>query len=82
MLIQLPFFRESITNFSKASKSCGGWLNQASLQNIRNFEGIIFLENIRNFFRIDFFYFMLGVGKRVISLHIPLLISQINLSSI
>ena len=57
------FFRESIRNFSKGAKSCGFRINQASFQNIRNFRLYFFSGNIRNFLRVNFFYFGVGVGK-------------------
>ena len=78
----MAFFSGKYNKFFKDCEELWWLAKSGVIAEHKNFEGITFLENIRNFFRVDFFYFMLGVGKCVISLHIPLLISQINLSSI
>ena len=62
------FFRESVKNLSKGAKNCEGRLNQASLQNIRNFQGIIFFRKYKTFFSYNFFYFTFGFGLLHISL--------------
>ena len=48
------FHQESIRDFFKGVKSCDSRSNQASFQNIKNFQGIIFSENITIFFRNNF----------------------------
>ena len=48
------FHQESIRDFFKGVKSCDSRSNQAPFQNIKNFQGIIFSENITIFFRNNF----------------------------
>ena len=61
-------------NFSKGAKSCGSLSNQASLQNIRNSQGIILFRKYKKNFRdVFFFNFRVGVGNCARPVHIPLL---------